>query len=114
VPEHGRGGIFGLVVAAVEPITVAKRWASILGVDVEGVHGEGVDPDREPGPGLAAARLTLDDGRQTVWFITSPSSEAEGIAEVDVALEGPPPRRAKPVEIGGVRFVLSSPQEESA
>jgi hypothetical protein len=116
VPEHGPGGILGLVIAAVEPIAVAKRWASILGVeaevvDGEGVAGEGVDSDGDAGP--AAARLTLDGGRQTVRFITCPSRETEGIAEVTVALEEPPPRPAKAVEIGGVRFVLSSPQEES-
>jgi hypothetical protein len=112
VPQHGGGGIVGLAVAAVEPNAVGERWASILGVDAEVVDGEGVHPDGNAG--AAAARLTLDDGRQTVRFIACPSPEAEGIAEVTVALEEPPPRPAKPVEIGGVRFVLSSPREESA
>jgi hypothetical protein len=62
----------------------------------------------------AAARLTLDHGRQAVRFIACPSSGAEGIAEVTVILAEPPARSAKAVEIGGVRFVLSSTREESA
>jgi hypothetical protein len=61
-----------------------------------------------------AARLTLDHGRQAVRFIPCPSSGAEGIAEVSVALAEPPARPGKGVEIGGVRFVLSSPAREES
>jgi hypothetical protein len=109
VPQHGGGGILGLGVAAVEPITVARRWASILGVDAEAGDDAGA-----AGAGAAAARLTLDHGRQAVRFIACPSSGAEGIVEVTVALAEPPARPPKAVEIGGVRFVLSSPLREES
>jgi hypothetical protein len=103
VPHHGEGGILGLAVAAVEPITVARRWASILGIDADVADDVG------------APTLSLDHGRQTVRFIACPSSGAEGIAEVTVAVAEPPARPANAVEISGVRFVLSSPlREESA
>ena len=104
VPPHGGGGILGLTVAAVEPITVARRWASVLAVDADG-------PDDA---GAAAARLTLDHGHQAVRFVACPSSGAEGIAEVTVALAELPAGPAKAVEIGGVRFVLSSPGREES
>jgi hypothetical protein len=113
VPQHGGGGILGLTVAAVEPITVARRWASILAVGAEVADEAGATGTA--GAGAAAARLTLDHGRQAVRFIPCPSSGAEGIAEVAVALAEPPAGPPKGVEIGGVRFVLSSPvREESA
>jgi len=68
-----------------------------------------VDADGPDDAGAAAARLTLDHGHQAVRFVACPSSGAEGIAEVTVALAELPAGPAKAVEIGGVRFVLSSP-----
>jgi hypothetical protein len=103
VPHHGGGGILGLGVAAVEPTAVARRWASILGVDADLADDAGVPT------------LRLHHGRQTVRFVACRSSGEEGIAEVTVAVAEPPARPASAVEIGGVRFVLSSPpREESA
>jgi hypothetical protein len=112
VPEHGSGGIVGLAVAAVEPITMARRWGSVLGIDAQVFDAVGVNPDLDTG--ATRSTLTLDGGRQTVRFIGSPSSRLEGIADVTVALDDPPSRPGEAVDIGGVRFVLtSSAQEES-
>jgi hypothetical protein len=109
-PEHGAGRILGLAVAAVEPIAVARRWASVLGIDAGIVDGEGVDPDLEAD--ATRSSLTLDNGRQTVRFIGCGPGCAEGIVEVTVALDERPSPPGRAVDIGGVRFVLTSPGQE--
>jgi hypothetical protein len=91
VPEHRSGGIVGLSVAAVERSVMARRWASVLGVEAEG--------------GSQAA-IALDNGHQTLRFVSCSSDRAEGISEVTVALEELAPHSGHGVHIGGVRFVL--------
>jgi hypothetical protein len=111
VPEYRGGGIVGLAVSAVDPVTTAKRWATVLGINAQVVEGPSTDPDGEAG--ATRSSITLDGG-QTVRFIDCPSRRSEGIVEVTVALDEPPSRPGKRVHIGGVRFVLtSSAQEES-
>jgi hypothetical protein len=111
VPQHGGGGIAGLAVSAVEPVTTARRWGSVLGVDAQVVDGANVD--HNSAGDATRSRLTLH-GQQTVRFIACSSTRSEGIVEVTVALDAPPFRPGEAVHIGGVRFVLtSSAQEES-
>jgi hypothetical protein len=105
VPEHGGGGIVGLAVSAVAPVMMARCWGSVLGIDAQVVDGARVDRDLEADP--TRATLTLD-GQQTVRFIACPSSRSEGIAEVTVAIDEPPSKPGEAVEIGGVRFVITS------
>jgi hypothetical protein len=58
VPEHRGGGIVGLAVSAVDPVTMAKRWATVLEINAQVVEGPSIDPDGEAG--ATRSTITLD------------------------------------------------------
>jgi hypothetical protein len=101
VPTYRSGGILGLTIAALEPAAVARCWASVLGSEAKVAAASDSPAHR--------AAISLDDGRQRVRFVSCRSARSEGIAEVTVALDDPPPNSGAALEIGGVRFVLVAP-----
>lgn len=86
------GGIAGLTVAAVDPSTMARRWAEVLGLAVDG----GDTTLRIPGAG------------QVLRFVEALDARHEGIVGCELAVTGSPSGTASPVVIGGVRFALTS------
>jgi hypothetical protein len=100
VPDHRPGGIISLTVAAVSPQAVAQRWANVLAVDA---HLDATDQ---------SAEIALDDGSQTLRFVSCAADRLQGISEITVALDGRPPDRESATEIGGVRFMAVPTVEE--
>jgi len=91
IPDHAPGGIVGLTVAAVDPHTVATRWAGVLGLDLT----DDVD----------TVVLALPSGQRIdIVETTDPGSEGIIGATIDGALH-------EPTSIGGVRFTPGQPPE---
>jgi hypothetical protein len=92
VPEHGRGGLTGMTIAVTDPVPVARRWASVLGV-----------------PTSADSELRLDGGRQVIRFVEP--ERVEGIVAAEVAVPSGTPTGM--ITVAGVDFDRR-PSEEPA
>jgi len=86
-PEHAPGGVTGLTIEVNDPSATAQRWAAVLGV-----------PAASDG---SSTVVELPDSRQRLRFVPARASRGAGITAVTIA--GLP--AARPLEIGGVRFV---------
>jgi hypothetical protein len=96
-PDQPAGGIAGITVEVADPVAAAKRWAKVLGLDVEA-------DDR-----LAVVRL--DSVGQALRFVAAADGRAEGITEVWLTpeLAGLAHNHREVTEIGGVRFRVGAP-----
>jgi hypothetical protein len=86
VPDHGAGGVTGLVIEVSDPAVAAERWAGVLGVSAGGRGDPGV--------------IELPGSGQRLQFVPALEDRGEGIVEVTIA--GLP--SGGPRVIGGVRF----------
>jgi glyoxalase-like protein len=91
-PEDRVGGIAGLTIAAVDPPGMARRWADVLGLDVE----------------TGGTTLRIERVDQRLRFVEATDVHHEGIVGCDVALSGQRSGPTSPVDIGGVRFTVTS------
>lgn len=82
------GGVREMTVCVRDPGDVAGRWAAVL--------GEPLSEDNA---------IVLDEGRQTVRFVTQGAGAREGISGFVVAIPGSEPRTA---EIAGATFTVIS------
>jgi hypothetical protein len=91
-PDRAPGGVTTLTVQAADPLAMAARWASVLGVD-----------DVDPGDAI----VPLAEAGQQLRFVALPqgaSVKDEGIVEVGLVLPSGP----MTVDTAGVRFVVEA------
>jgi hypothetical protein len=81
------GRLAGVRIAVADPLAVARRWAEVLGVPVEG--------EDEP-------RLVLDGGE--VSFTAAADKRGEGLVEIVLADLPDAVSARQPLEVGGVRL----------
>lgn len=95
--EDGVEGIVGLTIAAVDPPSMAGRWAEVLGLDVD----------------AGAVTLPIEGADQELRFVEAPDVRHEGITGCEVATSTWRAGAAHPIVIAGVRFTSTSTQQPS-
>jgi hypothetical protein len=85
--EGAEGHLAGVTIAVTDPVTVAARWAHVLGVPLE----EGEEP-----------RLQLEDAE--VRFTTASEKASEGLTEIAFSALPSALGMQDAVELGGVRL----------
>jgi hypothetical protein len=86
------GQLAGITVAVSDPVTVAARWAQVLGLPVSGEE-----------------RSTLHLDGADVEFVSPGRGGAEGLQEIAVQLPSEPHDGSTAIQLGGVNVRLIDP-----